>query len=213
MSTPDVTLALPGRWWRIVLHDPQAAQRSVRAYVNELAGRRDDLAQSRAELRADLDEAVAEARRIGGLSMYMSSEVAPGVPTSISLTTYKPELPVQVSMLTSAAVAADALAASLRSTAPGDAVEVWAEDGLGVVRSVDRSHLTSESGDQAATLRVDYWLLRDGDPDTRLLTFSSPVIWEDLADALVVLFDAIVATVEMPGIPEAIDGDLSPSTP
>lgn len=192
----DVTLALPGSWWRIPVQDEDAAARSIRAYIDSTVGRVDELAQHRAELRDHLTESVDDARRVNGQHIYLSSEIAPGVPIAITLTTYRPELPVTLSRHVNVGLAAESLAASLRGDVTDVEYNVWSEDGVAVVREFRVVYLTDENGDQERTIRIDYWLLREGIADTRLMAFSAPVFDDEMFDPLVELMDAIVATVD-----------------
>lgn len=216
----DVTFALPGTWWRIPIQDPDAATRSIRSYVDAVAGPRDDLAQTRAAFREELSRTVADAREVAGQTMYMAIELSPGVPTSISLTTYRPELPPTLSSQVDFDLSVEAFAANLSERSPDDDVSVWSEDGVGLIRLVGSTFVTDESGEQAENLKVDYWLLAEDQPYPTLAVFSSPVIWDDMDVALLDLFDAIVATVELPQATgelgekagEIPDGESAPST-
>lgn len=196
MTTADVTFALPGRWWRIPVQDPKAAAKSIHAYVEHSVGRVDELAQHRAGLRRQLTEAVDEARRINGRNLYLTSEITPGVPIAINLTTYAPDLPARLSAEVGVDVAAESFAASLRDGGPESEITVWTGDGVAVVREFRIQYLTDEEGNQERSLRIDYWLFRDGTTDTVLLAFVAPVIWDETYEPLIDLIDAIVSTVD-----------------
>ncbi len=196
MSDTQPTFALPGDWWRIRLTDPPAAvAASVKSYVERHVGKADDRAQYRAQLREYLASAITQASEADARAMYFSQEISPGVPMAISLTTYHPALPPRLSWESGIAVAAESFAGSLHESDPDALIGVWSDDDIAVVRDVRITILTTETGDQEANLRVDYWLFATGQGRPWLLAFGSPLIWEEELEPLVGMLDAIVNTV------------------
>lgn len=196
MTDADITFALPGRWWRIPVQDEKAAAKSIHAYVENTVGKVDELAQHRAGLRRQLTEAVDEARSINGRHLYLTSEITPGVPLAINLTTYAPDLPPRLSADVGVEVAAESFASSLRDEGADSEITVWTGEGVAVVREFRIQYLTDEEGNQERSLRIDYWLFRDGTRDAALLAFVAPVIWDETYEPLIDLIDAIVSTVD-----------------
>lgn len=196
MTDDDLTFALPGQWWRIPVQDPEAAARSIRAFVSHTVGKSDEHAQLRADVRRQLTTSTDEARSAQGREVYLTGEIAPGVPLSITLTTYRPELPTQFSASLGVDMTAESFASRLRSRAADADVEVWVEGDVAVVRDFRSQLATDEEGNEERTLRLDYWLLHAGTTESPLLSFTTPVLWDEATDAVVELIDAIISTVD-----------------
>lgn len=204
MTSDDLTFALPGQWWRIPVQDSEASARSIRAFVTDTVGRADEHAQLRADLRQQLTKSTDDARSAQGREVYLTGEIAPGVPLSITLTTYRPELPTQFSASLGVDMTAESFASRLRSRAADADVEVWSEGDVAVVRDFRSQLATDEEGNEERTLRLDYWLLHAGTTETVLLSFTTPVIWEEAVEAVLELVDAIISTVDwQPAVGEA----------
>ena len=193
MTTP-LRFTLPGEWWRVPLDDDDTVARSARAMVKTLY-KGDETAQLRAEVRQLVAEAASEAKDAGAQMFYFATQVVPGVPVPLTLATYFPELPPRLSAMAGPRASADSLAAWLRETRPESTVTTWATETLGFARDLLLDPAEDEGN--PPTLRSDYWIAR-GDSDTAVMSFSAPLLWEETAEALLTLMDAVVDTLEWP---------------
>lgn len=185
----DVHLTLPGEWWRVPLDSEQSTIRAATRMARSLYPG-DELATLRREIRDLVGKAAEEARAARARNFWFAREIVPGVPIPLTLSMYAPELPQRMSADASPLAAADGLAGAIDDDQ--GAVSTWAQGVIGVMRHL---RLLPATGDDAApTLRVDYWLAQG--QQTTVFAFSSPLLWEETAEPLLELTDAVVATVE-----------------
>ena len=196
MTTSDVSFALPGTWYRIPVQNEKASLSAIRSFADDHIGKGDELATLRREMRTQLATAASEARLVGGQHMFIATDLVPGTPAGITLTTYIPNIPRPLSASISIQLAAESIASQLQNPAGTSDIDTWDGERVSVVREQRSVFHTNQDGEQAESLRVDYWLLREVDPDPLLLSFSAPVYVDDMRDALAELLDAIVSTCD-----------------
>ena len=187
----DWVLLLPPGWVRL----PTAAAEARRA-VRSLVGRRlrhlprDQIAAGRRVLERELRQQLAEARDAGASDVYAQVDLIRGMPVSAGLT---------VSLL-QVAGDGDTLLRGLTAVlgAAGDVVEsgTAAAGDLPALRRRRRFRRSLSDGAPALTHTAVDWVvsLPDGD-DVLVLAFATAT--EQVADALVALFDAIAQSLEI----------------
>ncbi|MEI2809515.1 MAG: hypothetical protein V9F00_04760 [Nocardioides sp.] len=194
MQTP-LKFLLPGRWWRVPLSPPEAVRKSAAALAQEVFGRSDQLATLRAELREQVTTSASQAERAGAADFYFAREIVPGAPVPMVLGVYRPELPPRLSQRAGSTAAADSLAAMLASLDEDAKVTCWTQADMSVARDV-RLLRPAQGDEQPPLLRADYWIVGSAQPQTYVMSFSAPMTWPGLGEALLDLTDAVVATVE-----------------
>ena len=180
---------LPASWWTVDLRDQAARRRSVAGLVERQVGRDDSRASLRADLRSTMSRTAEDAARAGGRLLAVSLMEVDGIPVPATLTMYR----IAGTALNDAG--AEELARVLRQTQhPDDQIDTT-EGPLGpVLRRVGRRQGDGQVGGADVTLLVaDYWLDPDDGQGLMSLNFTSPLTV--MQDALVGLFDAIVASV------------------
>lgn len=187
--------ALPGRWWKVPLDIPERMNRSAAALAEHALGRADHLATARAELRQAVAQAASFAARASALEFHFAQEVVPGVPVPLFLAVYKPALPQRLSTSASAQAAADSLAAGLTANSADSTVTTWTQGALGVARELRVLQPSPDAELPTTQLRVDYWISLHNSDDTFIMSFTAPLYWEQVAEGLLALTDAVVSTL------------------
>jgi hypothetical protein len=94
-ASPDaarLVLRLPGTWVQLDPSRRDLTDRRIRAFVDLSLGRADNLARARADARRALGLVLDRADPAAALeSSFLCHEVAPGVPTPISVSVFSPE--------------------------------------------------------------------------------------------------------------------------
>ncbi|MDO8122248.1 hypothetical protein Q6346_13100 [Isoptericola sp. b490] len=177
---PTIGVALPADWWTIDLSEPGATRRSITALVARQVDRSDERAGLRRELREELGRAAAAATRAGGHFLAVSLMRTDDVAIPATMAVYR--LPHPAGGL--AAVEAQ----------PGSAGQWVATDGAfgRVIRRVRDGDGSPALGAACSTV-AEYWFDPQDGGGLVLVSFSTPAF--QLKDALVGLFDAIVATI------------------
>ena len=186
-------ILLPSTWWTVDLREAEARRRSVAALVEQQTGRADVHASLRADLRRHLEGVAEQAAAAGGVLMAVSLMVAGGLPVPATMTVYR--LPVASDLAIEGMAQIEAV---FREQGGHDALEL-AEGRMGpVLRRVSRRSGTEDLGASTVTmLLVDYWLEPGDGRGLVSFTFSSPLV--EARDALLELFDAVVASVDTVG--------------
>jgi hypothetical protein len=190
-TRPDFDLALPGSWWSIPLDDEPTALRAIRRLVAEVAGRSDDQARLRDELRRRFAAVAQQAMAAEAKQLHLCREIVPGVPLPSSLTVYWPPL-----VLPPGPQGAAGLRSLIGEPEQGQAEEEFAVAGTVGIR---RDRLVVSPGGEGqgdpevTTVEVGYWLVLPGGSRVVLLSFSCGMPM--LRTELVALFDLVVATV------------------
>lgn len=185
----DLTLLVPDGWWRVPLASRDQAAQSVQRLVDRQFRGLDDQPLLRREAERELLGAATRAADAGGQMMWLSHQLVAGLPLSASL-------------VASAGPAAgpggfESVQGQLTGTGQVDVARVPAGT---VVRR--RSRGSDRESDRLGApdrpLLVDYWL-QAPDGNCVVLAFSTPL--EPLGEAMVELFDAVVASVRWQGHP------------
>lgn len=183
----ELRVLLPQGWHAVDLVNPDARRRSLAALVTAQAGRSDELASLRAQLRAQLEGTASRAAAAGAVLMALSTMRSGDVPIPASMTIYRvPGLRLD-----------DQGVAALRATAGPD--EDWAQTSTDRGRVVRRTRVAMgepELGAEAIPqLLVDYWLAGDGPEETVNVVFATTTV--QIGTAMRDLFDQVVASIEL----------------
>lgn len=201
MSTPSVdgvdghagpvgwSLLLPPGWWHIPLDERRG--QSLKALLDrQLASLpRDRVAALRRELEAELTRLVERAVANGAVQMYLNVDLMRGLPVAASC------LVTVVPVDFGAAMPATELAA-LMGDQPGDEVGVLEVAGAPAARVRRKEAVTDTDGLSSGELpitRLQVYVPVPKTPEMLLLSFSTPI--DPIADAMVVLFDAIAGSL------------------
>jgi hypothetical protein len=184
-----------GIWSRIPVTDDDATARAVRGLVRELVGAEDARATERERLRRQMLESVGNAKELGATEVYLAEQVADGIPVSAMLSVHRATPRLSVAVGTGASAVMDAFLEGLRrsGTVPATAERFTVGDSH-VLRTVE----TVET-EQGSSLAVRFWVTVPSTKTVIPLTFATP--FEQLAEPLVALFTAIVATLRWVGQP------------
>ncbi|WP_181788312.1 hypothetical protein [Streptomyces phytophilus] len=186
------TLVLPPNWSRIPLRDgtDEAILRIVDEAVADLPDDlpRDRIPEVRLELVRRLRKAAADARKSGGLDLYLPVQQLHGVTVAASFV---------VSEITLSAGADPALVLA-RLLADAEKSQPAAVDGSVGYRNERVARASGDEGGEYASRRVDYVLAVPED-DTRWVTVAFSTLADGdpkgaFADVLVELFDAVMTT-------------------
>lgn len=186
MTTPTrLVLATPDTWRGLPLGDDAALQRAVASVIAERFRGVDDQPLLRRSAEADLLGRARDARDQGGVEMYLSTELAGGVPLALTLVVSRTTLPSGRSDLAAAARELDDLGAQVAQ------VELPAGPAVRRRRVATPDLVAAYAGASLDSVLVDY-LLAAPDGGLVLLSFASPLV--EVADALAELFEAVAST-------------------
>ena len=191
-----LVLRLPGTWVQLDPSRRDLTDRRIRAFVDLSMGRADHLANARADARRSLGLVLDRADPAAALeSTFLCHEVAPGVPTPISVSVFSPEAirisPV-IGHLPDAVI--DGFLAAMAAIGDGEDWErVTCVDGIAARRWRITENVVAR-GLEDTPLRAftaDYWRTVPDSKRLVIVTVTSPLA--DLARTLTRLADAIVA--------------------
>ena len=196
MSTPRLAFRLPGAWEQFSPDESKKLETHVRTYVESRLGTSDEHAQLRILLRRQLQAGLKAANEAEAESMFICSEIAPGIPVPVAMTVYSPnDLKMSPSVGTSPERVMDVFkrgrAESLKETE-----DDWAEFAIPrarILRTIreETTPIIPEIEDVTTpNLLVDYWYTV---PDTKkiiVVGFSSPLA--DVRNVMIEFFDSIV---------------------
>lgn len=204
-------MLLPGTWWRIPLAPAAATETSIRKMVEDSIGRSDERAAVRRELRTQVSEAAARARRGGGEVMFFSREIMEGVPLPVSLTVLRPEVELDVMVASQPDRNLPLLEGALKRASRDKSREHWrsfVSGGAAIVRStsiVSGSIPGDDESPTVPTLVTDYWAVAPGSVKPIIFSFSTSM--PQLAESFIELFDAIIESIDWPEAVTPEDGD------
>ncbi|WP_409059059.1 hypothetical protein [Streptomyces sp. SYP-A7185] len=190
------TLIIPPGWTRIPLKE--GTEEAVKEIVDEAAERisgdlpRDKVAKARLELYRRLNTSVNDARRRGGVDLYLPVEPMHGILVAASIIVAK-----VAPALRDGVDRQDVLAQLLTDSADAESVEVAGSAAVRKERTVDAD---PEKGAEAPSKHVDYVVqVPSTGADSGWVVISFSTIGDgdpagDLAEVLVELFDAIMTT-------------------
>ncbi len=154
-QAPLVSLALPGTWADLPLHDDEALKQRVSALVKQRVGRDDRRAMLRREVREQLMGSAQRARESGAFALHMALELVPGVPFAATLLLALERWPGPSG---GEAPLEDRMRATFQGMELIPYREGWA---VGRSRTVERQ-LVEE---RIQEFQADYWLAREDAPD------------------------------------------------
>ncbi|WP_288785694.1 hypothetical protein [uncultured Microbacterium sp.] len=196
-TTANLRFRLPGQWYRI---DPNADDEAlVHARIDEIVrdavGVADDAAVIRRRMRDGLRDAATAARAASAEVLLLCREVAPGVPTPISLSVHAP-ITITPSIGTSAEQVMRAFELSLPHTSEPDldsAQRIELADALVLRQHVITPQQIEEGGESIVQNRLDarYWYTVPDAKQVTLVHMTSPL--GEIPHAMLRFFDAIVA--------------------
>jgi hypothetical protein len=186
----DIEFSLPGEWVSLELRGgDEAVERRIRRMVADITGPRDEFAQVRHELRAQLTAVAQQASEIKADQVHLARRLVADVPFPVSLTISRPGISLPHAADTAAA------RAQLLEMVPGDEPVPVEHPLLPIVRSIDRTGSADDSSDPFH-LSVNYWIQLTDDR-TCIFTFNAALAGLDAQ--LLVLFDAIIQSVSVRG--------------
>jgi hypothetical protein len=175
-TTPrDFTVLLPPGWARLPLDGSETAQAAALAAAAVSALPQPQREQARLGLLRMLRATLRDARAAGGIDVLLSLAERDGIPLAAScLVTYLDD-------------------DGARMPLPGLAAVLAARGGAVEAAEIARGPAVRHRHSGGRVTRLDYYLPVPGRPGLLALSFATPV--EPLADALVVLFDAITESL------------------
>ncbi|MFF1703353.1 hypothetical protein [Streptomyces sp. NPDC058252] len=197
---------LPSDWIQVPLRHGDTEE-TVRSIVSSAFARvpadapRDKLTPFRLELERRLRAAVAEARKAKALELYLPMRLSGDVNLGASIIVSEVLLPARTGSDGAASQAADPaeIAVQLLSRGAGDIdVSSGEVDGALAVRRERVAPAAAGQGVESASRRVDYFVSVPGDPGRWFVAAFSTIgagdPRDDLADAMVEWFDALMTT-------------------
>jgi len=202
MGHPRLQFTLPGEWW-VAPMDADAEERAaeIARFVRTHYGRRDDLAQARAEHRARLTQALDAAIEQGATQYHLSLANDAGVAFASTLSEYV--LPRAFGADPAPAVLVERVVAALHAGADADAS--WrafgADGGVAfakgdsiVLRRIVRREADVTDESSVESLTADYWLTVPGRAEVVLVSLSTVLL--ALESLMLELFDRIIDAAE-----------------
>lgn len=188
----DYRIAVPEGWERIVL-DPDRWTHRIDKLVNRGLRRTKATPQLKAALAERLREQAEAAHANGGVEMYVVNQIIGQVPVSAGLVVTVLQPPP--------GTAARDLSDIALSLGAGGADVTMADLPAGpAVRHLHRQHPAADDpdGNKLPLTHLDLYLAVPNSEQRLLLSFSTPApaSMEQLADALVTLFDSIARTLQ-----------------
>jgi hypothetical protein len=200
-------LLLPSDWVQVPLRqgDTEEAVRSI--VTSAFAGvpadvPRDKLTPLRLELERRLRAALAEARRANALELYLPMRLSGDVNLGASIIVSEALLPAHACSGGAAGRASDPTEIALQLLSGDTAADMDVSsdevDGALAVRRERVAPAAADRGAEMASRRVDYFVSVPGDPGRWFVAAFSTIgagdPQDDLADALVEWFDALMTT-------------------
>jgi hypothetical protein len=196
MPTTSPRFTLPGRWGRIDLATEASSRRSIRNFIEQVAGNADQLSNLRAELRARFQKAADAAREGGATSMFVAVELAKGIPFPAWAVVFEPSIESTDFAALGLGDLKTFLEAGVRTADP--AVTSTDVSGLAIqaIRHSWRRTTQLDPSDEATKtemLEADYWLAAANPNRIALITFSTG--YAEHEEQMLALFDAVVSTI------------------
>ncbi|GAB3392892.1 hypothetical protein GCM10027568_21010 [Humibacter soli] len=196
-KAPGVQIVLPGSWWNIPVHDPDASKRAIHALANRVTNRMDSFARLRGDLRSQLTELADKAREGGADQVYLALEIVPGAMLPMSLAVSWPDIDVLGSTPSKSQTVIDLVRIALESLPDAaDYTDVEAAE-LGGTATLRRCRTVEHAADgdvgSYESLIVDYWIAVPGTQNVALLTFSTSITEE--RELVLQLFRVMIETL------------------
>lgn len=192
--SPELRFRLPGSWISLDPRDEDATRVHIAEIARELIGTADDAVLMRRRVESGLGEAATAARAAQARLLLLCREVAPGVPTPVSITVHTP-VTLTPAIGTSADQVMRAFELSLPHTSEPDletATRLEIADSA-VLRLHSVTPQLIEEGDHAvAQNRLDarYWYTVPDSKQVVLVDIVTPL--GDIPHAMLGFFDSIV---------------------
>ena len=204
MTTNPPRFVLPGTWGRINLASEAATAKSIRKVLEQVTRRRDDMADTRQQLRNRMQRAADVAREAGATDFYVAFSLTPKVPLPAWVSVFTPEIDSVDFGALGLGDLASFLDAGTKSWGPEGAEVVTGEVGadserLHAVRHSWRRVVDVVEGEVEQTfefVEADYWLAATNPNRIALLTFSTALA--EYEEEMLSLFDAVVGTIRWP---------------
>ena len=204
MTTNPPRFVLPGTWGRINLASEAATQKSIRKVLEQVTRRRDDMADTRQQLRNRMQRAADVAREAGATDFYVAFSLTPKVPLPAWVSVFTPEIDSVDFGALGLGDLTSFLDAGTRSWAPEGADVVSGSVGadgesIHAVRHSWRRVVDVVEGEVEQTfefVEADYWLAAMNPNRIALLTFSTALA--EYEEEMLSLFDAVVGTIRWP---------------
>ena len=187
---------LIGAWEQFAAGSSKKLDDQVDAYVERIVGKSDDRALVRIGMRERIRAGLAAAEDGSAQSLFLCSEIAPGVPMPVVMTVYAPEtLRMTPAEGTSPEAVMEAFRAGRRQ------LYDETDDDWGTLEIPEALVLrTARAGDVALhpeapdatvpNLEAQYWYTTPGSKTMVLVTFFTPLA--DLRNVMLEFFDSIV---------------------
>lgn len=204
MTMTPPRFMLPGTWGRINLASEAATQKSIRKVLEQVTRRRDDMADTRQQLRNRMQRAADVAREAGATDFYVAFSLTPKVPLPAWVSVFTPEIDSVDFDALGLGDLTSFLDAGTRSWGPGGADVVTGDVGsdserMHAVRHSWRRVVDVVEGEVEQTfefVEADYWLAATNPNRIALLTFSTALA--EYEEEMLSLFDAVVSTLRWP---------------
>jgi hypothetical protein len=201
MTTTPPKFVLPGTWGRINLASEAATQRSIRKVLEHVTRRRDDMADTRQQLRSRIQKAADIAREAGANDFYLAFSLTPKVPLPAWISVFTPEIDSTDFDALGLGELKSFLDAGTRSWGPDGAAVVTGEvsESIHAVRHSWRRVVDVVEGDAERAfefVEADYWIAAANPNRLALLTFSTALA--EYEEEMLSLFDAVVSTIRWP---------------
>ena len=204
MTTNPPRFVLPGTWGRINLASEGATQKSIRKVLEQVTRRRDDMADTRQQLRNRMQRAADVAREAGATDFYVAFSLTPKVPLPAWVSVFTPEIDSVDFGALGLGDLASFLDAGTKSWGPEGAEVVTGEVGADSERLHAVRHswrrvvdvVESEVEQTFEFVEADYWLAATNPNRIALLTFSTALA--EYEEEMLSLFDAVVGTIRWP---------------
>lgn len=196
-ASAHLSFTFVGDWSQIRIADEQHTHADIDAVVRATIPATDEYAPLRALSSERFRAAAVEARRGGALSMFMSGEIAKGVPLPALMTVFAPhELVMTPAVGTDPKAVLDAFRSARAHLGAAD--EPWVEFDIPNARVGRTSRVTAidvnEASDEpvdAPMLMLDYWLTVPGTKRLIAIAIQTPVV--HVREIATQYFDATVA--------------------
>lgn len=193
-ADPVLRFRLPASWSPVLLNDADTPA-LVASFVNRTVGTLDENATVRARMRRDLASAIDIARAGHARAMFISHELAPGLPATVTLTVYsRPELRMSPAVGTDPERVVGVLLAGFdqMQTPHRETAHRLRIAGSEIVRlhHLDERRLDEVPELPVRTLTADYWYTVPGTKRMSVVSLSTPLA--DIPHLMLDYFDAIV---------------------
>lgn len=211
MSGRSLRFRLPGRWFSVDLSNEDAANTSIKRIARDAIGPSDALATERAQVRRQLQEAVAASAQGDVRAIMFSTEIAGGTPLPVTLLAFEPaDLRMSPAVGTAPQSVLKVMAEGMKQIDPEAHASMIEVRGPGVpALRTHRVELVEDGSESDGVLRLiaDYWIPVPGTKRIMMVRFSTPL--GELENVMCALFDEFIAVAYFgEGKPESLRDEL-----